>query len=65
MFIRVDYLLEPGMTLRVGWQYVKMQLQWVHSVPLNTSRPDGFGNSHFSIGISLAFAERWMEKRNR
>jgi hypothetical protein len=56
------YLLEPGFTLRAGWQYAKLQLQWVHSVHLNTSRPESFHNSHFTIGLSFAFAERWMKK---
>lgn len=62
---RTYYLLEPAATLRVGWQHVKLQLQWVHSLHLNTSRPEGFRFSHFSMGLSFAFAERWMEKRKK
>jgi hypothetical protein len=54
-------LVEPSITLRGGWKYVKLQLQFIWSV--NLSHPD-FPQDHYAsgIGLTFSFAERYMSR---
>jgi hypothetical protein len=53
-----SFLFEPGITIRAGWKYVKVQAQYVHSVNLTNPElpydPDGV-----TIGIYFTFANRY------
>lgn len=51
-------LVEPSLTLRGGWKYVKLQVQVVSSY--NLAHPDlAFEDGKISLGLSFLFAERF------
>lgn len=56
-----SFMLEPALTLRGGWKYVKLQLQWVYSQNLNHPNLN-FGNSNFNIGLYFSIARRYKEQ---
>lgn len=59
---RTSYLLENAITLRGGWKYLKLQLQYQTSTNLSSPKlkfEEGLG----SIGLHFAFAERFRRRR--
>lgn len=56
-----SFLFEPSLTVRGGWKYAKLQLQYVFSK--NLSHPDlSFEKGKFSIGLTVSFAQRFRKK---
>lgn len=57
---RNSLLYEPGITLRGGWKYIKLQTQWHAS--FNGTSPDlQQEKSAFNIGLYFSFAQRFMD----
>lgn len=53
-----SFLLEPAFTIRGGWKYVKLQVQWVFSQ--NLSHPNlSFQNSNLNVGLYISLARRY------
>jgi hypothetical protein len=53
-------LLEPAFTIRGGWKYVKVQLQYVYS--LNLTTPEMYmEKSKFSIGVYFSVANKYKK----
>ena len=57
-----SFLIEPSLTLRVGWKYVKLQAQGLYSKHLSNQYL-GFHDYRASLGLSFAFAERFKNKK--
>lgn len=55
-------LFEPAVTIRVGWKYVKLELQGIHPINLSHSYLP-FDDKKIIIGLQFAFAERYNQKR--
>ena len=56
-----SYLFEPALTVRGGWKYAKLQLQYGYS--FNLTNPN-FKQEKYNLGIALyfSFAERFRKK---
>ena len=55
---KTSYLLEPAITIRLGWKYVKGQLQVGFSD--NLSHPQlAFEHANISLGLYIAIAKRY------
>jgi hypothetical protein len=50
--------LEPAITLRAGWKYVKMQVQASYAANINSPRIYIGEEAHISIGLYFTLAER-------
>ena len=50
--------LEPAITLRVGWKYVKAQIQFVYSGYLNNPKLYFNEEYHISIGLQIALSSQ-------
>jgi len=60
---RNSYLFEPALTMRVGWKYVKLQLQLLRSFNLN--HPNlRFEKSSVSLGLYITIAKRYFPYTN-
>lgn len=53
-------LYEPGITLRAGWKFIKVQTQWNISLNASGSRLRQ-EKSTFNIGVYLSLAPRWLK----
>jgi hypothetical protein len=51
------FLFDPAITIRGGWKYVKLQLQYVRSYNL-TTQDLNFGKSKFSIGLYISISKK-------
>ena len=59
---RNSILIEPAITLRAGWKFVKLQLQFVYSLNINNPQLN-FQKTNLSFGIYFSFAERYLKKK--
>ena len=59
-YFRSYSFFEPSLTIRGGWKYVKVQLQYVSSMDLSRGAIS-YAPSHGSIGLAFAFAERFRK----
>jgi hypothetical protein len=55
---KTHLFFEPAITLRAGWEVIKIQLQAATASYLNNSEHQ-FEEYHFSIGLSFDFASRY------
>ncbi|MFM9985066.1 MAG: hypothetical protein ACKVOK_07510, partial [Flavobacteriales bacterium] len=60
--LRNSYLFEPGLTIRFGWKYVKLQLQYLSIQNLSHRNLD-FERTKLSVGLTFAFADRFRARR--
>jgi hypothetical protein len=60
---RMSILYEPSVTIRGGWKYLKVQLQMGNSGNL-THKDLSFEKSKMNAGLSFAFAQRFMKKKD-
>lgn len=61
---RNSVLLEPALTLRTGWKYLKLQAQY--SISENMSNPNlKFEKSTISLGLYISIAKRYWERRDK
>lgn len=63
-FLANDYnnafMLEPAITIRGGWKYVKIQAQYSYSFNLlNTNEKYLFGRNNFNIGLFFTLHQRY------
>lgn len=63
-FLANDYnnafMLEPALTVRGGWKYVKIQAQYSYSFNLlNTNEKYLFGRNNFNIGLFFTLHQRY------
>ncbi len=57
---KTSYLFEPALTIRGGWKYVKLQLQFSSSK--NLTHPNlRFEDSNVSLGLHFTIAKRYKE----
>ena len=61
---RTSILFEPTLTMRAGWQFIKLQGQMGVSRNL-THKGLAFEKKQIHAGISFAFAERMLKKNKR
>jgi hypothetical protein len=52
------FFLEPAITLRGGWKNIKVQLQFVYAIYLNSPQLYFGEEAHLSAGLSFAIAKR-------
>lgn len=58
-----SFLVEPGVTIRAGWKFIKVQTQFGGSY--NLTNPDFPQEKElFSIGLYTSFTPRWMNGRS-
>ena len=67
---KTSFVFEPGVTVRLGYQNVKLQFQYSHS-SLSHEWPDGsesysavFDN-FASFGIFILFSDRWKKTESK
>lgn len=62
--IRNHAMMEPALTIRTGWKFIKLQFQMGRSFLLN---PSSFRmeDEHYSLGLTFAYAERFSKKFRR
>lgn len=56
------FLVEPGITIRFGWKYVKMQIQYSYS-GLLSSHNLSIDNYYVSFGLNIAIAKRFKNSQ--
>lgn len=56
-----SFLIEPALTLRGGWKYVKVQLQMGWNINL-THSDMRFETVHGSLGLYITIADRYQKK---
>ncbi len=61
---RTSYLFEPAITIRGGWQYIKLQLQ-ISDAKILSGRNLPFEKSIASIGFSFSLANRYRNTKVR
>ncbi|MDP4271084.1 MAG: hypothetical protein Q8909_13310 [Bacteroidota bacterium] len=49
---------EPSFTLRVGWEYVKLQIQYIPLIPVNYEDKFLFGTKQLNIGLYFNFPQK-------
>jgi hypothetical protein len=54
--------LEPAITLRGGWETVKIQFQYVYASYLNNPSLDLFEKTHVSVGLYISLAAKPRKK---
>jgi len=59
------YLAEPAVTIRAGWQFVKLQFQWANTINIQPKETPSFIKSQFVFGFTFSFAERWLKKNDK
>lgn len=60
---RTTYLIEPAITVRGGWKYTKVQLQYTFTHMLNNKNLH-FLDSNLSIGLYITIAKRFWKTTN-
>ena len=53
-----SYILEPALTIRGGWKYLKLQFQYVHVLNL-TNQDLPFEKDKVSLGLYISIARRY------
>jgi hypothetical protein len=62
---KYQYILEPAITLRTGWRYIKVQFQASYAEYLNDTDDDGYDfveGPHISCGFYLTLSHRWRKQ---
>lgn len=59
---RFYYLLEPALTVRGGWKFIKLQLQVVCPISLVQPSPLYLKDKSITIGVYFSLAQRWLKK---
>jgi hypothetical protein len=55
---KISYILEPAVTIRGGWKYLKLQFQYVHVTNL-TNQDLPFECDKVSLGLYISIARRY------
>jgi hypothetical protein len=56
-----SFLFEPALTVRAGWKYIKLQVQYIYS--FNLTNPDLlFQKSKLGFGISFSFGKKYADE---
>ncbi len=67
---KYHYIIEPAITLRTGWKYIKFQFQASYAENLNDTDDDNDDDDlydfiegpHISCGFYLTLSQRWKKK---
>jgi hypothetical protein len=54
---KTSFLFTPAVTLRLGWKYIKLQIQYSYTVPTNPFLRYNCSSNMASVGLSLNFAQ--------
>ena len=57
---KTSFLFEPALTVRGGWESVKLQLQYLFSFNM-TNKYLNFEPGKFSIGIYISLSKKYLE----
>lgn len=61
---KFSYLFEPAITYRVGWKYLKIQLQYAFSINMNYPKFPMDG-ANLNIGLYLSIANKYLKKNHK
>ncbi|MFH0866302.1 MAG: hypothetical protein V1904_08905 [Bacteroidota bacterium] len=61
---KFSYLYEPAFTFRIGWKYLKIQIQY--SISINSNYPEfPMDGANLNIGLYLSIANKYLKKNHK
>lgn len=61
---RTSFLFEPGITIRGGWKFIKLQFQYIRSINLSTNALN-FEPTKYSFGIYFSLSKKYLNDKEK